>query len=58
MVSLKGADYSQAFPADKGEFKCDPQYLVKTDPSTWGTELNADRVATKYLNPNVITPKA
>lgn len=58
MVSIKGADYSQAFPAEAGEFKCDPQYLVKTDPSTWGTELNADRISTKYLNPNVITPKA
>ncbi|PTR31290.1 ABC-type branched-subunit amino acid transport system substrate-binding protein [Rhodococcus sp. OK519] len=58
VVALKGADYTQAFPADKGEFKCDPQYLVKTDKATWGTDLNADRVATKYLNPNVITPKA
>lgn len=58
VVSIKGADYSQAFPSEAGEFKCDPQYLVKTDPSTWGTELNADRISTKYLNPNVITPKA
>ncbi|GAB2638992.1 ABC transporter substrate-binding protein [Prescottella soli] len=58
MVQIKGADYSQAFPTQGGEFKCDPQYLVKTDPSTWGTELNADRISTKYLNPNVITPKA
>ncbi|MDH6680342.1 hypothetical protein M2284_004571 [Rhodococcus sp. LBL1] len=58
VVSIKGADYSQAFPTTAGEFKCDPQYLVKTDPSTWGTELNADRISTKYLNPNVITPKA
>ncbi len=45
-------------PRRQGRVQCDPQYLVKTDPSTWGTELNADRVATKYLNPNVITPKA
>lgn len=58
VVSLKGGDYSQAYPAKAGEFKCDPQYLVKTDASTWGTELNGDRIATKYLNPNVITPKA
>ncbi|MDH6278998.1 ABC transporter substrate-binding protein [Prescottella agglutinans] len=58
VVSIKGADYSQAFPTTAGEFKCDPQYLVKTDPSTWGTELGADRISTKYLNPNVITPKA
>ncbi|WP_430333869.1 ABC transporter substrate-binding protein [Rhodococcus sp. ACT016] len=58
MVELKGAEYSQAFPTQQGEFKCDPKYLIKTDPSTWGTDLNADRISTKYLNPNVITPKA
>lgn len=58
VVALHGSDYSQAFPSEKGEFKCDPQYLVKTDPSTWGTALNGDRISTKYLNPNVITPKA
>ncbi len=58
VVSLKGAEYSQAFPAEAAEFKCDDRYLVATDASTWGTDLGPDRIATKYLNPNVIRPTA
>ncbi|UGQ52701.1 ABC transporter substrate-binding protein [Rhodococcus qingshengii] len=58
MTSLKGSTYSQAFPSTAGEFKCDPKYLVATDKSTWGTELGADRVSTKYQNANVIKPQS
>ena len=58
MVTLKGDKYSQAFPDKAGEFQCSPEYVIKTNPSTWNTELNEDRLSTKYLNPNVITPKA
>ncbi len=57
LVELNGDTYTQAFPAKKGEFTCDPAYLVKTDPATWGTELGPDRISTKYLGPNVITPQ-
>ncbi|MFD4294311.1 ABC transporter substrate-binding protein [Rhodococcus sp. NPDC058505] len=57
LVELNGDTYTQAFPAEKGEFACDSAYLVKTDPSTWGTELGPDRISTKYLGPNVITPQ-
>lgn len=57
LVELRGDTYTQAFPAKRGEFTCDPRYLVKTEPSTWGTELNGNRISTKYLNPNVITPQ-
>ncbi|MFX1758490.1 lipoprotein [Rhodococcus gordoniae] len=56
VVKLEGAEYTQAFPAEAGTFKCDDRYSVATDPSTWGTELGPDRIATKYLNPNVIRP--
>ena len=58
MTSLKGSTYAQAFPSTAGEFKCDPKYLVATDKSTWGTELGADRVSTKYQNANVIKPQS
>ncbi|MFD6893140.1 ABC transporter substrate-binding protein [Rhodococcus sp. NPDC060086] len=58
MVTVKGTEYSQAFPAETGEFKCDDKYLVATDASTWGTELGPDRISTKFLNPNVIRPTA
>ncbi|WP_425528676.1 ABC transporter substrate-binding protein [Rhodococcus maanshanensis] len=56
-VSLKGAEYTQAYPADKGEFECAAEYVVKTDPSTWGTDLGPDRISTKFLGPNVIKPQ-
>lgn len=56
VVTLSGANYSQAFPAEAGTFKCDDRYLVATDKSTWGTELGPDRISTKYLNPNIIRP--
>lgn len=58
MVELTGDKYTQAFPSATGEFKCDDAYLVKTDQSTWGTDLGPDRVATKFLGPNVIKPQA
>ncbi|MFC4605098.1 ABC transporter substrate-binding protein [Rhodococcus kronopolitis] len=58
MTSLKGDEYSQAFPATSGEFKCDPKYLVATDRSTWGTDLGSDRISTKFLNPNLIKPQS
>ncbi|EOM77162.1 hypothetical protein Rrhod_1410 [Rhodococcus rhodnii LMG 5362] len=58
MVQLDGADYSQAYPSDSAQFECDERYLVRTDASTWGTELGEDRVATKFLGPAVLTPRA
>lgn len=57
-VALKGDKYTQAYPSQAGEFDCDDKYLVKTDQSTWGTDLGLDRISTKYLNPNVIKPQA
>lgn len=57
MVALEGADYTQVFPDEAAEFQCDDKYLIKYDPSTWGTELGPDRISTKYLNPNVIKPQ-
>jgi len=56
VVTLKGAEYTQAFPAEAGTFECDDRYRVATDTSTWGTELGPDRISTKYLNPNIIRP--
>ena len=58
MAGLTGGTYSQVFPAKAAEFKCDPKYLVATDKSTWGIELDADRISTKYQNANVIKPQS
>ncbi|NLU84154.1 ABC transporter substrate-binding protein [Rhodococcus sp. HNM0569] len=57
MVALEGGEYTQAFPEKKAEFDCSDEYLIKTEPSTWGTELGPDRISTKYLGPNVIKPQ-
>ncbi|GAA4486482.1 hypothetical protein GCM10023094_42970 [Rhodococcus olei] len=57
MTELQGGDYSQVYPRDTAQFQCDDKYLIHTDPATWGTTLDANRVSTKYLNPNVITPQ-
>ncbi|GIH71385.1 ABC transporter substrate-binding protein [Sphaerimonospora thailandensis] len=57
MVKLTGSTYKQVAPANVGEFACDKSNVLKTDPSTWGTKLNEDRVATTFLTPNVIKPQ-
>jgi hypothetical protein len=56
VTTLKGGEYTQAYPAEAATFQCDDKYLVATDRSTWGTDLGPDRIATKYLNPNIIRP--
>jgi len=56
VTTLSGTEFTQAFPAEAGTFKCDEKYLIATDSSTWGTDLGPDRIATKYLNPNIIRP--
>ncbi|MFE4499824.1 ABC transporter substrate-binding protein [Rhodococcus sp. NPDC056743] len=58
MTALTGDEYTQVFPTTAGEFKCDPKYLITTDKSIWGTELDADRISTKYQNANVIKPQS
>ncbi|MEE2056757.1 ABC transporter substrate-binding protein [Rhodococcus artemisiae] len=58
VTTLEGTEFSQAFPTEAGTFKCDDSYLIATDASTWGTDLGPDRIATKYLNPNIIRPAA
>ncbi|MEZ7238934.1 ABC transporter substrate-binding protein [Rhodococcus sp. GXMU-t2271] len=57
VVSLKGDAYTQAFPQSSAEFECNDSYLVATAPETWGTELGPDRIATKFMNPNVLAPQ-
>ncbi|GGO72749.1 ABC transporter substrate-binding protein [Nonomuraea cavernae] len=57
MVKLTGSTYKQVAPATVGEFDCDPANVIKTDPSTWGTKLGEDRIATTFLTPDVIKPQ-
>ncbi len=58
MMKLTGSTFEQVAPANVGEFACDASNVLTTDPSTWGTTLNEDRIATTFLSPNVIKPQA
>ncbi|WP_127782367.1 ABC transporter substrate-binding protein [Rhodococcus sp. X156] len=57
-VKLEDGKFSQILPKERAEFDCDSKYLVKISESAWGTQLNADRISTKYLTPNVILPQS
>lgn len=57
LVAVKGGSYEQVAPATQGEFYCVDAPLT-TDESTWGVELNEDRIATTYLTDDVIVPEA
>jgi len=54
LVGLTGTVYSQVFPKAQAQFDCDPRYSVKISPANWGTTLGADRIATKFLGPNIL----
>lgn len=57
MLKLTGQEFRQIAPKKRGAFHCDKDYVVKTDSSTWGTELDKNRISTTFLTPDVIKPK-
>ncbi len=57
LLKLTGTAWSQYYPKTMGQFDCSDQYLFKVPQSAWGTTLGADRIATKFLSPNVIKPQ-
>ncbi|MDE3203991.1 MAG: ABC transporter substrate-binding protein [Acidobacteriota bacterium] len=57
LLKLTGTTFSQAYPSTRGQFDCNPEYLFKIPQSAWGTTLNSDRLATKFLSANVIKPQ-
>lgn len=57
MVKLNGTKYEQVYPKNIGEFECGGDFVVKTDPKTWGTKLNEDRRSTKFMTDDVIKPQ-
>jgi hypothetical protein len=59
IIKLTGTTFSQFYPKTAGQYDCNPKYLYKvTPPSAYGTTLGADRVATKFLGPNLIKPQS
>jgi ABC-type branched-subunit amino acid transport system substrate-binding protein len=57
LMELKGGTYEQIAPATKGEFFCNDSTL-ETPQSSWGVELNEDRIATTYLTDDIIVPES
>lgn len=57
LLKLTGTTWSQFYPTTKGQFDCSSQYLYKVPQSAWGTTINAQRLATKFLSPNIIKPQ-
>ncbi len=55
LTEVRGDAYEQIFPEEKGEFFCAEER--KAPASAWGgIELTEDRIATKYLTDDVLTP--
>ena len=57
VLKLTNTTWSQYYPKTAAQFDCNPKYLFKVPQSAWGTSLNSDRIATKFLTPNVISPQ-
>jgi hypothetical protein len=57
LLKLTGTTFSQFYPKTAGQFDCNPKYLYKVPQSAWGTTLNSDRLATKFLSSNIIKPQ-
>ncbi len=53
LLKLTGTTWSQFYPTTSGQFDCSPQYLYHVPQSAWGTTLNSQRLATKFLAPTV-----
>jgi hypothetical protein len=57
LLKLTNTTWSQFYPKKAGTLDCDPKYIASVPQNLWGTKLNADRIATTFLTPNVISPK-
>jgi hypothetical protein len=58
LLKLTGTTWSQYYPKTMGQFDCSPQYLYHVPASAWGTTLNSQRLATKFLSSNLIMPQS
>jgi ABC-type iron transport system FetAB permease component len=56
IVKLTGTSWSQFYPSTQGQMDCNPSYVVPITGAAIGTTLNANRISTKFLGPNVLTP--
>jgi hypothetical protein len=58
LLKLTNTTWSQYYPTTQGQFDCSPQYLYKVPQDAWGTSLNSQRLATKFLSNSLIMPKS
>jgi len=58
LIKLTGTTFSQFYPKTLGTFDCNPKYVFHVPPAEWGTTLGANRIATKFLGPSIITPQS
>jgi len=57
IMKLTGTTWSQFYPTTRGQYDCNPEYLFAITSADWGTTLGPDRIATKFLTPNIIKPQ-
>src|SRR5690348_5654531 len=58
LLKLDKTKWVQAYPKTVSQFDCSDSYQVKLPQAVWGTSLNSDRIATKFLTKNVIAPQS
>lgn len=58
ILKLDKTKWTQFFPAETGKFDCNDKYVAKVPQQAWGTTLNADRIATKFLTKDYIKPQS
>jgi Periplasmic binding protein len=57
LLKLTGTTWSQVYPKTLGQFDCNAKYLYKVPQSAWGTTINSQRLATKFLSDKLIMPQ-
>jgi len=58
VLKLTGTTWSQFYPKTIGQFDCSPKYEFKISQADWGTSVGPDRIATKFLSPDIIKPQS
>lgn len=58
LMQVTGDTYEQIVPDAKGEYFCVDKARPGTPAELGGIELNGDRIATKYLTDDIITPSS
>jgi hypothetical protein len=58
LLKLTGTTWAQVDPTTLGQFDCNAKYLYKVPQSAWGTTINSQGLATKFLSNSLIMPQS